>query len=87
MLSESLTAQNFFEQDTGRLFVQLATVEINRLVRDITSDKYLKDHQGYLYAVAELNAYKKILRKLQVAAAPEREAKIREKLGENESEA
>lgn len=85
LLSEAIAAERFFETDSGRLFVDLANVEINRILRDITSEKYLKDHQGYLYAVAELSAYKKLLRKMQVAASPQRRQKIEEKLGEDES--
>jgi hypothetical protein len=84
-LSEALTASSFFEQDTGRLFTQLAAAEITRITRDISSDKYFKDHQGYVNAVTELMAYQKLLRKLQVAASPQRIQKLRERLDKDES--
>ena len=83
-LSEAVTASRFFEEDTGRLFTQLATLEINRAINDITSDKYDKDHQGFLARKADMNAYKKMLRKMQVAASPIRIQKIKEKLSEDE---
>lgn len=80
LLSESVTASRFFEEDTGRLFTELATAEINLAIRDITSDKYDKDHMGYLARKADMNAYKTMLRKMQVAASPQRKAKIKERL-------
>lgn len=82
LLSEAITAERFFEQDTGRLFTQLATAEINRAIRDITSDKYDKDHQGFILRKADMNAYKTMLRKMQLGASPIRKAKIMEKLDE-----
>ena len=81
-LSEAITAERFFEQDTGRLFTQLATLEVTRAINDITSDKYDKDHQGFLARKADMNAYKKMLLKMQVAASPIRIAKIKEKLSD-----
>lgn len=83
-LSEAVTASRFFEEDTGRLFTQLATAEINRAINDITSDKFDKDHQGFLARKADMNAYKKMLRKMQVASSPIRIQKIKEKLSEDE---
>lgn len=84
-LSEAVTATEFFKTDPGRLFVQLATAEVNRAIQDITSDKYDKDHQGFLARKADMNAYKKMLRKMQVAASPIRIAKIKEKLSEDDA--
>lgn len=79
-LKESIQAENFFELGSGKLFLKLASAEINKLVNEITSDKYVKDHAGYLAALADLKAYRKLLRKLQVSASPERRAKIEERL-------
>lgn len=84
LLSEAITAERFFEQDTGRLWKQLATTEIDRLVKDITSDKYLKDHTGYVNANIELGVWRKMLRKMQIAASPERVAKIKERMGKDD---
>jgi len=60
--------------------VQLFTKEITKLTNEISGEKYLKDHQGYVNAVAKLQAYKTILKKIQVAASPIRREKIRERL-------
>ena len=79
-LAEAVAADNFFETATGKLFQKLATAEITRIVNDVTSDKYRKDLVGYNLAIADLNAYKKLLRKMQVAGSPARMAKIRERL-------
>ena len=81
-LREASLATEFFKTDVGRLFTQLATAEVTRAINDITSDKYDKDHQGFLARKADMNAYKKMLLKMQVAASPIRIAKIKEKLSD-----
>ena len=85
-LREAVAAEQFFEQATGKLFTQLATKKINLIIKDITSDKYRKDITGYNNALADLNAYKHMLKAMQVAASPQRKAKIRQKLGEETDE-
>jgi len=83
LLSETLTAEEFFHTPVGELWTRLATAEINRLIKDITSDKYIKDHTGYVTANIELGVWRKMLRKMQIAASPIRKAKIKERLAEN----
>jgi hypothetical protein len=85
LLNETLTAEEFFKTPVGELWTRLATAEINRLIKDITSDKYVKDHQGYVAANIELGVWRKMLRKMQVAASPLRQQKINERLKEYES--
>lgn len=80
LLNETLTAEEFFATPVGELWTRLATLEINRLIQDITSDKYEKDHQGYVNANIELRVWRKMLRKMQIAASPIRKAKIKERL-------
>ena len=79
-LRETIIAEQFFEQGTGMLWVRLVQEEITNAVRDVTSDKYEKDHMGYLKRLADLQAYKKILTKMQAAASPVRRKKINERL-------
>ena len=79
-LREAVAAENFFEQASGKLFKELAQKRINLIIKEITSDKYRKDITGYNNALADLNAYKYMLRAMQVAASPQRKAKIQEKL-------
>lgn len=81
-LRETLVARGGLEDDFGRLLVALYSKHITRLTRDITSEKYRKDLMGYNNALSDLLAYKRILKELQVAAAPEREGKLRAKLDE-----
>jgi len=64
------------------LAIKLATLEIQKLVNDVTSDKYLKDHLGYVNALAALNARKDWLKRIQIAGSPIRKRKINEKLAE-----
>ncbi len=79
-LREAVAAEAFFDQATGKLFTQLATKKINLIIKEITSDKYRKDITGYNNALADLNAYKYMLKAMQVAGSPQRKAKITEKL-------
>lgn len=79
-LREAVAAENFFEQASGKLFKELAQKKINMIIKDITSDKFRKDITGYNNALADLNAYKYMLRAMQVAASPQRKAKIQEKI-------
>lgn len=83
-LSETLRAQGGLESDFGRLLVDFLAQEITRLTREVTSDKFRKDLMGYNIALADLHANQKLLKKLQLAAAPAREKAIRRKLGEYE---
>ena len=83
-LAEAVAAENFFETASGKLFVKLANKEVNRLVNDITSDKFRDDLSGYNAALSDLKAYKKILRLMQVAGSPVRKAKIQERLDDGE---
>ncbi len=85
-LSETLTAERFFETDTGRLWKELATAEINSLIKDITSDKYEKDHAGYVNANRELKVWRRMLLKMQVAASPVRKAKLSERIAETDGQ-
>lgn len=79
-LSKALIAEQFTKSDTGRLFTELAELEINKALKDITSDKYDKDHQGFLARKADMNAYKTLLRRMQLLASPQMRAKLEEQL-------
>lgn len=79
-LRESIDAENFFQTNSGVLWQRLAQLEITRAVNDVTSDKYEKDHTGYIKRLADIQAYKTLLRKMHVAAAPARREKIIERL-------
>jgi len=81
-LRECAAAENFFETGSGKLITKLFTDNITRLTRRIASEKYLKDFHGYQLAVLELGVYQKILKSIQVAAAPQRRKIIQEKLDE-----
>lgn len=85
-LAETIAAERFFETDPGRLFEQVATRKIDSILKDITSDKYIKDHAGYVAALADLRAYRYMLRAMQVGGSKQRRRVIEEKLGQYESE-
>ena len=79
-LSEAAVAQGFKDTPYGELAVRLATLQIDKLVKDICSDKYLEDHRGYVNAVARLQARRDWLKSLTGAASHKRVAKIEERL-------
>lgn len=79
-LSEANAADNFFETASGKLITQLISKRITLSVDKLTSDKFLRNHKGYVTELAWLNANKRLLRELQVASAPQRVEKIKEKL-------
>jgi hypothetical protein len=86
-LNEAAAAERFFESASGKLINELIAKEVTRLTRDMVSDKYIKDHTGYMYCLAELRAWQGILKRLQVAASPVRRAKIQERLDDAAEEA
>lgn len=75
-LSKVTAAEGLFELNSGNLIVELLTLEITRLTRDITSTKYEKDHSGYVKALADLHAHRNLLNKLQGYKNPETRAKL-----------
>lgn len=75
-LSRVTAAEHLFELNSGNLIVELLTLEITRLTRDITSNKYEKDHSGYVKALADLHAHRNLLNKLQGYKNPETRAKL-----------
>lgn len=79
-LRETLQAEDFFSSGSGQIIERLFVAEITRITRDITSDKYRKDQAGYNLALSDLLSYKNILKRLQLAAAPVRKAKLQEQL-------
>lgn len=79
-LREAIAAEEFFNTAPGKLWVKIATKEIDRIVKEITSDKYRDDLPGYNNALSDLNAYRKQLRMMQIAGSPVRKAKIQERL-------
>lgn len=83
-LREAVASENFFETASGKIAVEIATTEINKLVQRICSDEFLKDHVGYVNAVTALHARKDWLKRLQVSASPARITRIRQKLEELE---
>lgn len=83
-LAEAVAAENFFNTASGKLFVELANKQINRILNEITSDKYRDDLPGYNFALSDLKAYKKILRLMQAAASPQRKKLIQERLDNGE---
>lgn len=79
-LAKVVAAEDFFSSNSGQLFLELYTREITKLTREITSDKFRKDHVGYNIALSELRAYQKVLRQLQLLASPEYKARLSDML-------
>lgn len=82
-LREAVAAEDFFNLASGKIWVKIVTLEIDKVLKDITSDKYVKDHTGYVNALADLRANRNVLRRMQLAGSPMRKAKIQEKIEES----
>jgi hypothetical protein len=82
-LREAIAAEGFFNLASGKIWVKIAQTEVNKILNEITSDKFVKDHTGYVNALADLRAYKNILRRMQVAGSPQRKAKLQDKIEES----
>lgn len=83
-LNEALVARGGLDDSFGVLLVELFSKHITKLTRDVTSDKFRKDHVGYNNALSDINAYRTILRDLQVLGHPARIKKLKEKLDSRE---
>lgn len=83
-LREVAASEDFFNLASGKLFLQLATAIVNKNTKDMLSEKFINDHNGYINARAESAAISSLLRRMQVAGSPKRKAKLNEKKGELE---
>lgn len=81
-LKESIQAEEFFNLGSGKLITELLTTEITKLNADIISEKFLKDHVGYVNTLAELRAAKKLLDRLHALANPRTRNNIAARLEE-----
>lgn len=79
-LREVATASSFLGSAEGKLYTQLIAKEVTALTKEITSIKFINDHQGYLECLGRLRQAQRDLRIFQVAGHPARAAKIQEKL-------
>lgn len=80
-----MAAENFFNTESGQLINKLLSATITSLTRDIISDKFMKDHVGYVNALSELKANRLLQKKLMAAASPKRKQAIRERLDHKEA--
>jgi hypothetical protein len=85
-LRESVAAEHFFETESGKLIEKLLSAEITAALAKIVGDEFKKDHTGYINELTWLQANKRLLRKLQIAASPIRRSKIQERLDQREEE-
>lgn len=81
-LKEAITADQFLDSNTGKLWMEVASTEVASAIKDITSDKYEKDHVGYIKRLADLQSYQRIMKKMTQLASPERRKKIKEAIAD-----
>jgi hypothetical protein len=81
-LSQALKAAHFFDTEHGRLLEELLAVNVNQSLRKITSDKYVKDHLGYVAENAWLRANQRLLKSIQILADENYKGKLEEALEE-----
>ena len=82
-LREAVAAEDFFNLASGKVWLTVISKDIDGLVKEITSDKFINDHEGYLEALGRLRQARRSIRLMQVAASPVRRSKIQEKIDEH----
>lgn len=79
-LSKVVTGQSFEYTDAGKLIIEILTADVNNFTKQVLSNKFINDHQGYVDARAKANYAASLLGRLQTLNDPVKEKVIREQL-------
>ncbi len=79
-LAKVVAGQSFEHTDAGKLIIEILSNDVNVFTKDILSDKYINDHQGYVDVRAKCNYAASILGRLKRLNDPMKEKTIRESL-------
>lgn len=81
-LRDCIDSEKLLETGAGQVLLRFLTTRVNLHMRDITSNKFKRDHSGYVSCLEALNEDKWLLSKIQVAANPTVQAKFAAKARE-----
>lgn len=79
---DCIAAEQLMNFESGQVLVRWLTTRINLHVKNVTSDRYLKDHTGYMKEIAELQEDQFLLKKIQYASNENIKHKLNTKLSE-----
>lgn len=79
-LREATAAEDFFNLASGKIWQKVMLKDIDVLVKEITSDNFINDHNGYLEALGRLRQARRAYKLMQVASSPSRKEKLQEKV-------
>jgi hypothetical protein len=79
-LQKVIAGQSFEYTDAGKLIVEILSADVNNFTKQILSNKFINDHQGYVDARAKANYAASLLGRLKTLDDPKKEKEIRESL-------
>lgn len=86
-LEKATAAGEFVNSNGGKLLMNFISADINRFVAQISSDKFVNDHNGYLDARSKLSYASSLLKRLTRLSDPDVPQAIREQINLAQSEA
>jgi len=79
-LETVVAGQSFEFTDAGKLIVNILEADVDRFTKEILSNKFVNDHQGYVDCRAKANYAASILGRLKTLNSPAKEKDIRDQL-------
>lgn len=79
-LEKVIAGQSFEFTEAGKLIVDILTQDVNLFTKQILSNKFINDHQGYVDARAKANYAASLLGRLKSLDDPKKEKEIRDNL-------
>jgi hypothetical protein len=76
-LDKAIAGENFHQTKPGKLIVDILRTDVTNFTNDVLSDKFIKDHDGYLDARAKANYASSLLDRLVKVANPVVQQQIR----------
>jgi hypothetical protein len=85
-LETVIAGQSFELTDAGKLIVQILEADVDRFTKELLSNKFINDHQGYVDVRAKTNYAASILGRLKTLNSPAKEKDLRDQLQAIEDE-
>lgn len=79
---DCIAAEQLMNFEAGQVLVRWLTARVNLHIANITSDRYKKDHTGYVGTLAQLAEDKYLLRKIQLSSNENVKHKLNTQLNE-----
>jgi hypothetical protein len=76
-LDKAIAGENFHQSKPGKLIVEILQHDVTAFTNDVLSDKFVKDHDGYLDARAKANYASSLLDRITKVADPKIQQQLR----------